>query len=270
MNCCKECFVPDHDILVGEYMMVTATSGEYCKDEECECHKPISTPTEPVEISDLGRELGEYAGKKKAERLAREATPTNARGLSVDVNGELLPGSISKQTSTPAVGKTHVGCEKCCDSLGCGYSYNCPCHELSTPTELYDCSGCTDDRSEGTHQGHTKQHPCRKGGDPNCGYCFPTPTEGSMEERFDREFTELRFGDGSPAGGGKGTYSVIRENFSLDEVKRFITQEKERSYLQGFGELADKVCEIVVQTDWQYESAKGVNRLSEAARAPKP
>ena len=43
-------------------------------------------------------------------------------------------------------------------------------------TELEDCSGCTDSRSEGTHAMHTKQHPCKEGGDPDCGYCFPQKT----------------------------------------------------------------------------------------------
>lgn len=45
------------------------------------------------------------------------------------------------------------------------------CHQKNTSLE--DCSGCTDPHSEGTHQMHTKQHPCKDGGDPNCGYCFP-------------------------------------------------------------------------------------------------
>ncbi len=40
--------------------------------------------------------------------------------------------------------------------------------------ELHSCSGCIDDRSEGTHQMHTFQHPCPPGGDPDCGYCFPS------------------------------------------------------------------------------------------------
>lgn len=45
----------------------------------------------------------------------------------------------------------------------------------SSPHQDYeDCSGCTAPRSEGTHQSHTKQHPCPLGGDPDCGYCFPT------------------------------------------------------------------------------------------------
>ena len=55
--------------------------------------------------------------------------------------------------------------------------------------ELPNCSGCTDPRSEGTHQGHTKQHPCPEGGNPNCGYCFPDGTpQNSMEERFEKAF----------------------------------------------------------------------------------
>lgn len=39
--------------------------------------------------------------------------------------------------------------------------------------ELHDCGGCTGQNNEGTHAMHTKQHPCKEGGDPDCGYCFP-------------------------------------------------------------------------------------------------
>lgn len=58
--------------------------------------------------------------------------------------------------------------------------------------KLEDCSGCTDPRSEGTHQGHTKQHPCPEGGDPNCGSCFPAVPHSTGEgwaDEFDKLFT---------------------------------------------------------------------------------
>ncbi len=58
---------------------------------------------------------------------------------------------------------------------------------------LEDCSGCTDDRSEGTHQMHTKQHPCQEGGDPNCGYCFPQ--KETWEARFDQVFLTTMYQD---------------------------------------------------------------------------
>lgn len=77
---------------------------------------------------------------------------------------------------------------------------SCPCHssekevwtewtdkeESPTPkkTLLEDCSGCTDPRSEGTHQMHTKQHPCEEGGDPNCGYCTPAPTKAGWLDEY--------------------------------------------------------------------------------------
>lgn len=62
---------------------------------------------------------------------------------------------------------------------------------------LEDCSGCTDSRSEGTHQMHTKQHPCKEGGDPNCGHCFPNPlnrhdTIESIVREFEEKFEEER------------------------------------------------------------------------------
>ncbi len=67
-----------------------------------------------------------------------------------------------------------IGCIPSCYPEHC-HNKNCPCHTEKVPIQerLEDCSGCTDDRSEGTHQMHTKQHPCPKGGDPNCGYCAP-------------------------------------------------------------------------------------------------
>lgn len=62
----------------------------------------------------------------------------------------------------------------------CAKFNNCPCHTEPNGESLHDCSGCTDRHSEGTHQLHTKQHPCPEGGDPNCGYCFPdTPSQES-------------------------------------------------------------------------------------------
>ena len=63
---------------------------------------------------------------------------------------------------------------------------------------LQDCGGCSDDRSEGTHAMHTKQHPCPEGGDPNCGYCFPEKNNAEIE-RIVREFESklhLSFGLG--------------------------------------------------------------------------
>lgn len=69
----------------------------------------------------------------------------------------------------------------------------CPCHSTieKKAEELHDCSGCTDDRSEGTHQSHTIQHPCKEGGDSNCGYCFPekflTPISSDVEKEQIKE-----------------------------------------------------------------------------------
>lgn len=79
---------------------------------------------------------------------------------------------------------TEKCCEKCYGRQGtlagggtyCQVDREGCCH---APTE--NCSGCTDRFSEGTHQMHTIQHPCSKGGDPNCGYC--SPTENSWEEK---------------------------------------------------------------------------------------
>lgn len=63
-----------------------------------------------------------------------------------------------------------------------------------TTAKLEDCSGCTDPRSEGTHQGHTKQHPCPPGGDPNCGYCFPNTTaKGCCEKCVEHERVTTNF-----------------------------------------------------------------------------
>lgn len=61
-------------------------------------------------------------------------------------------------------------CNGRCDQTG----ETCGGHLEAPEKEIRDCSGCTDNRSEGTHQMHTKQHPCPKGGDPDCGYCFPS------------------------------------------------------------------------------------------------
>lgn len=44
---------------------------------------------------------------------------------------------------------------------------------------LYDCSGCTDRNSEGTHQGHTKQH--------GCFGCLHNEPERYTEERAIQE-----------------------------------------------------------------------------------
>lgn len=59
---------------------------------------------------------------------------------------------------------------------------------MSTHTEdtkeLQHCSGCTDDHSEGTHQMHTIEHPCKEGGDPDCGYCFPRDTKEMTVEKI--------------------------------------------------------------------------------------
>lgn len=38
MNCCRECFYPSYDKLVGPDYMVSMAMPEGCKDEECECH----------------------------------------------------------------------------------------------------------------------------------------------------------------------------------------------------------------------------------------
>lgn len=60
---------------------------------------------------------------------------------------------------------------------------------MTTEQRLDDCSGCTDKYSEGTHAMHTKQHPCKEGGDPDCGYCFPSPqTTNERVEEIVREF----------------------------------------------------------------------------------
>lgn len=46
--------------------------------------------------------------------------------------------------------------------------------------------------------------------------------QNDWKERFDGEFSELRFGDGSPEGSGKSAYRVVKENTSLDDIKSFI------------------------------------------------
>ena len=40
-NCCKLCFVPEHDELRGPNYMIADAVPESCKDEECECHNKV-------------------------------------------------------------------------------------------------------------------------------------------------------------------------------------------------------------------------------------
>jgi hypothetical protein len=61
---------------------------------------------------------------------------------------------------------------------------------------------------------------------------MPNTSTENWKEEFYRKFTTLRFGDGSSEGGGKGTYRIVRENLSLDEIVDSIdsllaTREKE-------------------------------------------
>lgn len=93
---------------------------------------------------------------------------------------------MSSTPSSPHQGcGKHSGCHLATGDTECGWPpcVRIGCHtQSSQPHQDYeDCSGCTDPRSEGTHQSHTKQHPCPPGGDPDCGYCFPT--QSSSEKR---------------------------------------------------------------------------------------
>lgn len=77
-----------------------------------------------------------------------------------------------------------------CSVKGCGICDTTAQSILShSPKPESDCSGCTDRNSEGTHQAHTVQHPCKEGGDPNCGYCVPKPESewADFDERFVKE-----------------------------------------------------------------------------------
>lgn len=67
--------------------------------------------------------------------------------------------------------------------------------------------------------------------------CEDMEDQKGWEERFLKQFTALRFGDGSPAGGGKGVYTIIKENFNLGEVIEFIHQVEQDAYERGY-----KIC----------------------------
>lgn len=65
------------------------------------------------------------------------------------------------------------------------------------------------------------------------------PQPASWEERFDEEF----------------------------KIKSFIAKEIAAAEKRGRDDVGEKIAEIVVQTDWANDSLRGVDKLSELARA---
>lgn len=61
---------------------------------------------------------------------------------------------------------------------------------------------------------------------PDCSTFTPMNTnQESWKKKLYDKFTVMRFGDGSPQGGGKGAYQVLKENTSLNDITAFIEKE---------------------------------------------
>jgi len=70
---------------------------------------------------------------------------------------------------------------------GVHHANNCQLSPLYTPPaqeKLFDCSGCTDQNSEGTHQGHSKQHGC-------VGCLHNEPPQPKEPEAWEEQIVEI-------------------------------------------------------------------------------
>lgn len=101
-----------------------------------------------------------------------------------------------------------------------------------------------------------------------------TPTEGSMEERFDADFNFFNDITITPRQAGDFERAVKLQDFyrsAGDRIKAFVTQEKERSYLQGRNDAVDDVLmEIPRSPEKVICRGEDFERFCEAARSPKP
>jgi hypothetical protein len=64
----------------------------------------------------------------------------------------------------------------------------------------------------------------------------------SEQERFEKEFSEIRFGDGTSNGGGKSAWKIPKENLSIDELKAFLSASNQR-VLEAMVEVCNKMIE---------------------------
>lgn len=91
---------------------------------------------------------------------------------------------------------------------------------------LPDCSGCTDNHPEGTHQMHTKQHPCKPDSGLECAYCSDDPVRRAIEHEIDQWWIQSRI---IPIPEQARLFRAALENVALVAERKARPEQKDKT-----------------------------------------